>query len=350
MNNLSVGYYVQQECTAISDAVVLPCNEFPASISSIAAYRPQQISGDYGKQSMCVWDCDAGYYKGGSNGITTCVRCGSKPLNAEYVESCAFECNPGTYLRYTTLPGDTFADGPCISASCPDDTSTCPGLTIPQCKRTSTSPCEKAFYKMDHIVDGIAGYTSSQYSAIASAHQGSILYVGINSAIYSVSTFASSQFDGSKMQLIAGAAGQGSIRKDAALGVDARFTLVTFMKTSLDDRIIYVLDKLETEPPRGWLRKIDVSTPNFAVTTLSSTAGSGGVCANDTFMSPRSMDIHKSTGNLLIVDSQCETIHTYIPSTNTFLLTAGIVILIVLLLFFLPVSHIFFCTLQEGSI
>jgi hypothetical protein len=187
---------------------------------------------------------------------------------------------------------------------------------------------------MDHIVDGIAGYTDLHYATIASAHKGSLLYVGIDSAIYSVSTFASSQFDGSKMQLIAGAAGQGSIRKDAELGIDSRFTLVTFMKTSLDDRTIYVLDKLETEPPRGWLRKIDVSTPNFAVTTLSSTAGSGGVCANDTFMSPRSMDIHKSTGNLLIVDSQCETIHTYIPSTDTFLLTAGIIIIIILFLFF----------------
>lgn len=81
------GYYVQSECTGSSDVVCAPCNAFPLSMSSVATYRSTpQIDGNYGFDSMCVWDCGAGFTKPGGSTVPACARCTNKPLNAVYTQ------------------------------------------------------------------------------------------------------------------------------------------------------------------------------------------------------------------------------------------------------------------------
>ena len=100
----------------------------------------------------------------------------------------------------------------------------------------------------------------------------------------------------------------------------SRFPFVASMIATEDGRHILLADILYDSFTRGWLRSIDVTTRDYAVTTLSAT---GLVCANDTFINPASVDILRGTPYVMIVDSLCNSVHTYNMDTGEFLLTAG---------------------------
>jgi hypothetical protein len=80
------GYYMKQACTMDSDVVCAPCDSFPPSMDAVATYRgPKDPLGNGLASNLCIWDCNAGYYKAAGD-VPACVRCSNKPLNAEYTQ------------------------------------------------------------------------------------------------------------------------------------------------------------------------------------------------------------------------------------------------------------------------
>lgn len=74
-----------RECGGESDVVCSPCGQFPPSMDAVATYRLQKKANDFTKESMCIWDCNAGYYKAEGT-VPACVRCVNKPLDAGYTQ------------------------------------------------------------------------------------------------------------------------------------------------------------------------------------------------------------------------------------------------------------------------
>jgi hypothetical protein len=54
-------------------------------MDAVATYRLQKKANDFTKESMCIWDCNAGYYKAEGD-VAACVRCVNKPLDAGYTQ------------------------------------------------------------------------------------------------------------------------------------------------------------------------------------------------------------------------------------------------------------------------
>lgn len=230
---------------------------------------------------------------------------------------------------------DPFFKGPVVK-SCRRAPSTPPPRHQPSCRANTTPPlpsrktaldpeCLYANYNVERYVDRVGGSTSGQSLTIASAFKGSVLYVGINGAIYSVSTFQpreaglSVTWDGSGMTLIAGSPGVVG-RVDSPVGVDARFYTILSMSESSDGRRIFLTDHLSsTTPSRGYLRSIDVTTSDYRVETHS---GLGIGCSSSTFVAPSSVSVLSNM--VMIVDAGCYTVHTYNIDTGGFVVTAGI--------------------------
>lgn len=85
--SLGRGFYMKQACTLDHDVVCEACNSFPPSMDAVATYRGPKypIGGDGLESNLCIWDCNAGYYK--ADGLVpACVRCTNKPLSAEYTQ------------------------------------------------------------------------------------------------------------------------------------------------------------------------------------------------------------------------------------------------------------------------
>lgn len=100
------GTYVSRECGGESDVVCSPCRDltdarysFPPSMDAVATYRLQKKANDFTKESMCVWDCNAGYYKAEGT-VAACVRCVNKPLDAEYIQvsTTLFQLHAASYM------------------------------------------------------------------------------------------------------------------------------------------------------------------------------------------------------------------------------------------------------------
>lgn len=254
---------------------------------------------------------------------------------ADYRTQCPYVCNPGTYIAVSPQ-GDLDVDGataPCDPTvpSCPDEAyCTDPffkGPVVKSCRKTALDPeCLYANYNMEHYVENVGGNPSGDWMAIASALKGSILYVSINGAVYSMSTFQPRELDplatynGAGMTLIAGSPGS-IARVDSAVGSSARFYGIVSMSESSSGESILLTDVLySTTPARGYLRSIDVTTRDYRVATLS--GPSTGTCSASNFVNPVSVD---TLSNLvMVVDADCYTIHTYDTTTGSFVVTAGI--------------------------
>lgn len=337
------GHYMSSGCSGGADAVCSPCDSFPPSMDAVATYRPQQKAGDYRRSSMCVWDCKTGYYRAQGD-VPACARCTNKPLNAKYTQvdlsgapadhitQCPYVCDGDTYIVVSPT-GDMDVDG--VNAPCDPTLPGCPvdtfctdpfysGPSVKSCRRSAAQGCEYASYNVERYVENVGGNPSGDWMSIASAFDGSLLYVSVNGAVYSMSTFQARElgggtYDGAGMTLIAGAPGVSDI-VDSALGINSRFYGVTSMAESSDGAKILVTDALLTSnPSRGYLRVIDVTTRNYGVSTVSSVPSTS--CSSSSFLSPFSVAV---MGNLaVVVDSECYTINTYDVSTGVFVTTAG---------------------------
>lgn len=95
---------MQSACTYLSDVICASCNEFPPSMDAVATYRGPRVPNDASKSNLCIWDCNAGYYKAFGD-VPACVRCSNKPLMAEYTQVPFSKCTPRSgFLKLTHSP------------------------------------------------------------------------------------------------------------------------------------------------------------------------------------------------------------------------------------------------------
>ena len=257
---------------------------------------------------------------------------------ADWQRQCPYVCRQGTYVK-GNVPNEVLdtLKAPCnpVPADCPTPYTSC-SQSIKQCRKSSASACEPTSYVLDHVVNGVGGMTTGQVLTIASAHQGSVLYVSMTTAMYSMSTFQKLQqsggggaYDGAGMTLIAGQQDVAG-RVDSALGANARFHTITAstlfswggqQKILVTDIEYLVGGNLNSI---GWIRSIDVSTRNYAVATLSDPIPTEiTACSVGSFIFPRDIDALYGTPFIVIADSVCATLQTYDASSGQFVLTAG---------------------------
>lgn len=357
------GEYLSKTCSATSDTQCSPCNKFSTSMDQVAKYIPQkQYDGDFSMNSMCKWDCITGYYKNiypenhpkyVASIVPRCMRCTQKSLNAIYVPTvnyttdpsnqCQFVCSYNTYkvnLAYNGDQADLVNKAPCqpqfptcplVSATCPPGVDATIYDNITKCRKSPSESCEGTHYNVDQIIQYLGGVSTPSYVAMDLTSQGSSMFVAVNNAIYSYSTFQGVEYKGPGIYngqggaLIAGSPGvdSGGCIDSSVSGLMARFPRVTFMRSMWDDSAILVVDSCGGASSIGHVRRISLDpSRDYDVNTLS--PSSSGQCANNSFSSIASIDILKGTQKVMIVDTDCGSVHTLDMSTGKYLLTAGI--------------------------
>lgn len=87
-------------------------------------------------------------------------------------------------------------------------------------------------------------------------------------------------------------------------------------------RSLLVIDNHQASNGNGWLRSVDITTRNYAVTTLS--GSSEDFCPNNsTLRNPLMLDVLQGTPLVMVVDGRCRQVYTYNMDTRGFLITAG---------------------------